>query len=493
MSVPFVNIPSNLRIPLFFAEIDPTHANTSPQAQPTLLIGQMISAGTYTPNLPVRIVSSSVGIVGAGMGSILAGQIAAYFKNDPSAEVWALPLVDATGSTAATGTVVVTGPATAAGNLPIYVAGNNLAVAISVGDTATVIAANIAAAIAAAPLPVTAVATAGTIALTAKNKGLCGNDIDVRAAYLGPAAGEVVPAGVGLTITAIAGGAVNPTISAGLAALGDQNFDFVVSSMSDTTTLAALAAFFSDASGRWSPLQQEYGHGFYALRGSAGTLAAAAAPINCQHLTCIGYNDSPTPSWKWASAMAGAAAASLRNDPAQPLQYLTAVDILAPPLASRFSKQVQNSTLLYSGVSTWFANANGAVTIQNMVTTYVTNAQGNADNSYLEIEYLFNLVYVLRFMNARVQTNFARVKLAADGTRLLPGSNVVTPSIIRADVIAAYREMEAGGFVQNSSAFAAGVIVEKDAVNPNRVNILWPGVLINQLRVFAMLAQFRLA
>jgi len=90
-----------------------------------------------------------------------------------------------------------------------------------------------------------------------------------------------------------------------------------------------------------------------------------------------------------------------------------------------------------------------------------------------------------------VTTNYARVKLAADGTRVLPGTNVVTPSIIRGDLIAAYRQLEAEGMVQNSAAFAAGVVVEKDATTPGRVNVLWPGILIEQLNVFALLAQFR--
>ena len=35
-------------------------------------------------------------------------------------------------------------------------------------------------------------------------------------------------------------------------------------------------------------------------------------------------------------------------------------------------------------------------------------------------------------------------------------------------------------------------MVERDPNNPNRVNVLYPPDLINQLRVFAVLAQFRL-
>jgi phage tail sheath gpL-like len=64
--------------------------------------------------------------------------------------------------------------------------------------------------------------------------------------------------------------------------------------------------------------------------------------------------------------------------------------------------------------------------------------------------------------------------------------------MIRAELIAQYRELEAAGYVQNADAFKAGLIVEQNATNPNRVDVLWPGTLIAQLRIFAVLAQFRL-
>jgi phage tail sheath gpL-like len=68
---------------------------------------------------------------------------------------------------------------------------------------------------------------------------------------------------------------------------------------------------------------------------------------------------------------------------------------------------------------------------------------------------------------------------------------VVTPSTIKADIIAAFSQLEDDGFVQDAAGFAANLIVEKDATNPSRVNVLWPGDLISQLRQFAMLVQFR--
>ncbi|MCT8345469.1 phage tail protein, partial [Photorhabdus kleinii] len=76
--------------------------------------------------------------------------------------------------------------------------------------------------------------------------------------------------------------------------------------------------------------------------------------------------------------------------------------------------------------------------------------------------------------------------------RFAPGSAIVTPNIIRAELIAQYKALEYNGYVQDSKSFADGLIVEVNAQNPNRVDVLWTGTLINQLRVFALLNQFRL-
>ena len=497
MTIPFRNIPSNLRVPLFYAEIDASKANTAQVAQRALLIGQKTAAGTLASNVPVISQSQSDARAAAGPGSILANMVDAYRANDPGGEMWLLPLSDDGAATMATGSIAFGGPTTGAGTLALYIAGRRLPIVLAGAQTATQVAATVAVAInGAAGLPVTAAIdgnVASKVNLTARNAGECGNDIDVRINFAGAAGGEVTPPGITATIVAFSGGATNPTLTTALASLQDTAFDFIACSLTDAPSLAAIAALLSDTTGRWAWSAQVYGHCFFAKRASAGALAAFCAGLNNQHLTCIGYTDAPSPPWKWAAAFAGAAAVSLRLDPGVPLQYLTVADLLAPPLQSRFSLSIRNNTLLYGGVSTWTVDASGAVVIENIVTTYVTNAQGQADNSYLEVETLFLLMFVLRRLQSVVTSKYARVKLAADGVRLLPGSNVVTPATIKADIIACYRQLEAEGMVQQADVFGANLVVEKDAQNPNRVNVLWPGVLIDQLRTFALLAQFRLS
>ncbi|MDR3513782.1 MAG: phage tail sheath subtilisin-like domain-containing protein [Caulobacteraceae bacterium] len=489
MTLPFKQIPANLRLPGFYAELDPSKANSAAQNQRTLIIGQITSAGAAAPNVPLKSNGAADAITQGGAGSMLALMTSIYRQNDAFGEVWYLPLADAAGAVAASGSVAFTGPATAAGTLALYVAGTNLAVAVTSGMTANALATAVAAAVTASPnLPVTATATTSTVTITAKNAGLAGNDIDLRLNYQTSAGGEVTPAGIAATITAMTGGATNPTLTTALAALANKSFDFIITPYVDATSIGALSGVLSDAGGRWSWNSALYGHVFGAIRGTSGALTTFGLTLNDQHTTFMGFYDSPTPNWLWAAAF-GAAAVSLRADPGTPLQTLTLQGVLAPPIQSRFLAGVRNG-LLFDGIST-FTVTSGVVAIENLITTYQLNAQGVADNSYLEVETMFVLAYVLRDLAAFVAGSYGRIKLAADGTRFAPGSNITTPSIVRADIIARYQQLEYQGYVQQSAAFAAGLTVQQNANNPGRLDVLYGPILIQQLRTMAFLIQFR--
>lgn len=492
MTIPFTNIPSNLRTPLFFAEFDNSQANTATTTQRTLIIGQMLNSGTLPADVPV-LVSSVATVAGqCGAGSMLHGQMAAYLANDIAGEVYILPLADATAMVAATGKITVTTQASATGVISLYIAGIRVQVAVVATDEVAAVATALTAAInTATSLPVTAAAVDAVITLTAKNKGAHGNTIDLRLNYLGSAGGETTPDSLVLAFTPMAGGAGAPELDDALANLQDRTFDFIINPYTDTASLNKIKDFLSGSTGRWSYAEQLYGHSFAAQSGTYGQLTAAGELRNDQHASLLGVNGSPTPSYIWSAAYVGAIAQSLRNDPGRPLQTLTISGVLAPPLASRFTLTERNN-LLHSGISTVTTADDGSVQVENIITTYQKNKYGAEDDSYLQIETLFLLMFVTRFLRTQVTSKFARMKLAADGTRFAPGSAIITPNVIRAELIAQYQTLEFNGYVQDAKGFAKGLIVEKSASNPNRVDVLWTGVLINQLRIFAVLNQFRL-
>lgn len=490
--VPFKQLPLNIRVPLFYAEVDNSQANSAIAQQRTLIIGQITALGSAVPNVPV--ISQGIGDAQAvgGPNSMLSAMLNAYRLNDSFGEVWYLPLADDPAAVAATGTFTFTAAPTAAGTLSFYLGGVKYSLPVIAAQTVAQMATALAALVNAdATCPFTAAAAAGVVTFTADNKGPVGNTYDMRVNYVGSVGGEATPAGLTFSIVPMAAGATAPSLTTALANLGSQTFDFIVCPYSDATTLDVLKVFLNDTAGRWSWAQQLYGHVVACSAGTLGALTTLGTARNNQHETILGVNGSPTPAYLIAAQVTGAAAPSLRADPGLPLQTLPIIGMLAPPLQSRFALTDQN-TLLYDGISTFSVAADGTCSIQNLITTYQKNGFGNADNSYLQVETLFTLAFVLRDLATVVTSKYARVKLAADGTRFAAGSAIVTPSTIRNDLINRYRSLEYAGFVQNGDEFKAALVVEKDASNPNRVNVLYPAVLIDQLRIFAVLAQFRL-
>ena len=125
-------------------------------------------------------------------------------------------------------------------------------------------------------------------------------------------------------------------------------------------------------------------------------------------------------------------------------------------------------------------------------TTYQRNLYGQLDDAYELVTTLATLARLLRNQKHAITSKFPRHKLANDGTRFGPGQAIVTPGLAKAELIAQYRFDEFNGLVEDTRNFKKYLIVERDPNDANRLNVLYPPDLINQLRIFAVLAQFRL-
>ena len=492
MTVSFNTIPANVRVPLFYAEVDNSQAGYFSQALRTLIIGQKLAAGVAAADTPILVSRTDEAKTQFGIGSMLARMHDVYRANDSFGEVWCLPLADNGAGVAASGTLTVTGPATAAGTVNLYVGSQRVQVAVAAADAATAIAAAINAAINAdTTLPVTATVLTGVVTVTAKHKGTLGNAIKLQLNYRGYAGGESTPAGVAVAVVAMSGGTADPTLTTALAAMGDEEYDFIVMPYTDSTSLDALKTVMNDSTGRWAYNRQLYGHVYAAKADSFANLVTLGGARNDQHASIAGYETGvPNTPWEYAAAYGARNAVFLAADPARPTQTGELVGILPAPAGSRFI-MTERQTLLNSGIATSYVGG-GAVRIERAITSYQKNTWNQADPSYLDSETLHTLAYVLRRLRYNVTQKYPRHKLANDGTRFGAGQAIVTPSVVRGEILSEYAAMEEMGIVENAKEFAKHLIVERDANDPNRLNVLYPPDLVNQLRVFAVLAQFRL-
>lgn len=494
MPVSFNNIPQSLRLPLFWAEVDPSRAGNFANYQRALVIGYRKTVAGASYNTITRISSADQAKTVYGRGSQIAGMFDTWFQGNSFDEVWGLAIQEPGAGVAATGTLAFTGPATASGTLYLYIAGTRIAVGIISGTAASAIATAVAAAINALPdLPVTASASTSNVTLTCNWKGADGNDIDVRLNYRGELGSEALPAGVGVTITAMNGGSGVPTLTTAFANLGDQEFDTVVFAWTDSAALDAVDAEWSHEgdNGRWSWARQIYGHVFTARNGTVGNLQTFGAARNGAAVSCWGYNGSPTPPWQRAAAWGASAHRALMNDPARPLHTLPLAGVLPAVPELRFKKSEKNS-LAYDGISCAKETDDGRLLIETSFTMWQKNVHGLDDDAFLKVQTKATLAYVLRSLRFRITQVFPRHKLGNDDVRYGPGQAIATPKTVKAEIIAHYRFLEYLGLVENASAFAANLIVERNATNPNRLDVLYPPDLVNQLDVFAVLAQFRL-
>lgn len=229
MAITFSTYPSTNRVPGLFFEVDPSNANTGVTNNRYLVVGQKLPTGSAAANTPVFCSTFRDAKALCGPGSMLANMVDTIRSSDQFGEIWILPVDDNGAGVASVHTATVTGPATAAGTLSLYVAGTAVQVAVANGDTATAVATKLAAAVNAnADLLVTATSSAGVVTLTNRHKGQAAGDVDLRLNYLGTPGGELTPAGLAVAFANPTPGATDPLLDAALAATGEKTFDYVV-------------------------------------------------------------------------------------------------------------------------------------------------------------------------------------------------------------------------------------------------------------------------
>jgi len=467
----------------------------------SLLVGIMTADGSATPNVPVIIGTQMQADDRFGVGSELSRMCRSFFRNNFANEMWCLPVLEPLGASAATGTITVSAPPTEAGTIHLYVGGQHLPINIAGTDTAEEVAQWMVDQIEDEENFLVSAEVDGTdptqINLTANFKGVHGNDIRVELNYFGRLGGETLPIGLELTLPAtnfLTGGVGVPRFEAAIRAMGEMEYDFVGMPYTDSTSLMAWAMEYGMSDiGRWGWMRQLFGSVFSARRGSYQDLIDFGLSRNDPVISVLAFEErTPTPMFEMTAAYVAKAQRALANDPARPLQTLQLLGCLPAQQNFRFNWMELNA-MATSGLAIqkcWGGSAFPQIAREQ--TTYQLNLYGFGDDSWELVTTLHTLTKLIRLQRHAITSKYPRHKLANDGTRFGPGQAIVTPGIIKAELIAQYRIDEYNGLVEDARNFKRHLITERDPNNPNRLNCLYPPDLINQLRIFGVLAQFRL-
>ncbi|WP_445157406.1 phage tail sheath subtilisin-like domain-containing protein [Halomonas sp. E14] len=490
-STVFDGIPAALRVPGWYIEFNNRLAGNAVFAGKVLVIGQKLDTGSRDAGKLLRFTNDSQGDEWFGRGSMLAEMMRAIKSVDQFTETWAVALDDAETGVKAEGSITISDGPTETRPLALYVAGYRVWVEMQAGDEPQAVAESIVAAVNDNDrVPVTAAVddtTPSKVVLTCRWAGETGNDIDLRDSVKG----ENRPRGLRLAYGDFEGGAVNPELDAVIAAMGGEWFNWVCLPYTDTVSLETMEDELSD---RYGPMRQIGGRAFAAFRGNHSDTATKGNSRNSPHVSIMGTNRVPSPTWIWAATNTIVAAGSLGIDPARPLQRLALPGLIGPAEDERWSDAERN-LLLFDGIATYTVASDGTVQIERQITTYQENEAGVADDSYLDINTPEVLERIRFEQISRFAQKYPRHKLAADEDRDFydPSQPIMTPKVAKAELLDLYRTTFMGerGWVRDYAGYSESLAANIDPDDPNRLNVIDQPMLIGQYRVHAQQTQFR--
>lgn len=462
-NISFDSIPSSIRKPGKYFEYNAKLAVRSlpTNLQRVLIVAQKRAAGTATANTVVQIFDSETAATLFGRGSQAHRMVKAALKANRYAQLFVLPVDDSGTGVAATATLTVTGTATGAGAISVNVAGVDLSVPVSVGDTATVVAANILAQLnLLVDLPTSQAAAAGVVTLTQLNKGVVGNAHRLAASSSAT--------GIAVAATAFTGGLNDPSLATPLAAAFTGGHEILVVPYSTGTPLTDLRTHLNSVS---SPMERRPAIGVYASTGSLSAATTQAGTLNSERMTAAFLKNGISPAEEMAAAYSTVLA--FEEDPARPLNTLVLAGITVPVIADRLSRTEQE-TCLANGVTPLEWGPGDVVQIVRALTTYTLNAASVADVSWLDLTTIRTMDYVMKAMRTRVELRFPRDKLSAK-----------TPARVRSELLDVAYKLEELEIIENVDLWKNDLVCERDSQDNNRLNAKIPVDVVNGLHVFA--------
>lgn len=484
--ISFDKISSAIRYGGAYIEIDGSQAGVGDDIPAVLMMGQKLDTGTAPAGEIIRTSGVQDAINKAGPGSNLAQMVERYRSIDKVLDLYILPYADNPAGVQATGTITVTGAPTEAGTLALYFNGKLVSVAITAGMTVAQVAAAIAAAITAAgtAMPVTSAAVAAVVTNTARHKGTCGNNIDVRLSLYD----ETKPAGLALTIDAMAGGSGDPAPGDLTAILGQRWYRYIALGINDAAT---LAAWHAESQLRFQPPVQAGFRAFTAYRGDYAAAAAFGETKNYEHISNLSIELNPISTWEAAATVCAAAATKLYNNPVESLE--------GTPLPGMIGKSyhlwTNANSLLFKGMSVMQVGKDGSCSINMLVSMYQYRADGSADDAYLYINTSEVDERIRYEQRTGANKRFRGTAAAKNNEGYKPGLRITTEDDVRAFLLSLYKNwlMREKGWVQAYDHYKKTLVVEQDPTNPSRFNYKDEPIILSPYAILAGRMQFRKA
>jgi phage tail sheath gpL-like len=458
--------------------------------QKILVVGQKVASGTAVAGALTQSIANG-GAENAlfGRTSQLAKLVRANKVRNQSIQIDAIALDDAGGGTAAAGAFVVTGTATEAGTFTIIVGSelnHSFSIAVASGTTATAV---------------------GDLIVTA-----LGLDLDLPATIRGSIAG------LSTSVTAMAGGATDPTLTALFDVVGDARYQAIVWPYPDS--LSVLTAFLNprfNADGKVLD-----GVGFTAKADTFSNLKVLGAAPNSQSLVVIGDKLESETNYKGPSIVeipmvkaaqlagfrslrldsSGVSIADLiitTNGPldsfggpalaSKPFFNMPFADLL-PIRVGRGFDDSEIEDLKSNGISLLGNNpAGNTVVAGEIVTTYLTDTAGNPDVTFGFLSYVDTASQAREYRYNNYRARFAQSRLTEGD--IIKGRDMANELVIRSYSKRLYQDLSGVDYVLLESGedalnfFNENLIISIDKAL-GKVTIQSTDPIVTQLRELAI-------
>ncbi len=468
--ISFSQMPAGIKKPGVYIEQDTSLVNRGlpSGARSILIIGQRLATGSVAALTPMQVFSENDAINYWGLGSMIHLMIRAAMYRNSQANITGIALDDAAAGVAATGTFTITGPATAPGTIRIWVGDQYTDVAINSGDSANSIAANINTALNAnGDLPVTSAVVNAVVTVTARNKGLCGNDIGLGYQFTGAA-------GVACAIVAMANGATNPVLQNALNVVAGTRYNIIVTPYNNQTDLTTLKNQIVTVSG---PTEKRFCIGVYATTGALAAATTLAGQVNyirivAPYVRYTAATQQKTISWQVAAIAAAALAAD--PDPSDPVMNMDMTGVAAPGIGDVLMRSEQE-TCLAGGVSPLKVKSDGTVQLVRMPATYVSDA--NSQPVFVDIHKITGMDYVADALIS---------DLGAKAPKKMRTDPPATVDVVRNIALATAYNCQQAGVLTGVSNYKDQFIVEPDLQNVGQLDILMPSPVVDGVYVLAV-------
>jgi len=478
----FDYVPANAKASAVFVEQKAVRGSLGTLLIPhkIALLGQYNTGKTPTDNVAQLLTDPDDAATRYGLGSMLHIMAKAAFAGAGIVPVYAIPLADGAG-VAASSDITVGVATVTTGTISLYIGGRRVSIAVNAGQTADEIATAIRAAVNAdTHLPVAATGATSHVILTCRWKGTTGNGIRIQQDL---ADGESLqePGGVTLTIPMMSGGTVDPTLTTALANLGDAWYTEIVSPYVDATSLTAIDAAWT---ARINPGVKRPFAGIMASILGQGDFITLVSARNSPSTTIVPVQDSPHAPYEIAAAAAGVVAARATATPGRPYRGLTVPGIRrgsTPPWT-----YAQRDAVIAAGGSTTMPQTDSTVKIEDLATTYKTNSQGGADDSWRWTETIANIQEKIYSCEQLFSGSPFDAAVIVDDASVTAQPYAVRPKTAKAFVIRLIDELWVPcALTKERDAVVAGIIAEINGSNPGRLDILIPDVLAAGLKIIA--------